>query len=319
MRSFPIIIATLITLLASPALSAPRLVVTIKPIHALATQVMAGVGTPVLLLKSAASPHAFTLKPSQATALNRADLIIMVDPNLERFLLKTIASLSAGTRVLTLSEIEGITRIRTRTHAQWHKQTDDDHEENHGKHNKEATSPGDTHNHGTFDPHLWLDPDNAKKIVTALADVLSVIDPKHATQYAANARTTRLGLIRLEHRLRKQLNPVKSAPYFVFHDAYHYFEHHFGLNAKGALTLSPDIKPGARRIYDIRKKIKRDHIKCVFAEPQFSKGAISAVLENTPARLGVLDPIGVSIQQGAQAYNDMMIGLARAITDCLSK
>jgi zinc transport system substrate-binding protein len=285
-----------------PAQSAPKVVVSISPIHALTAQVMAGIAKPKLLLKGNIDPHSHSLKPSQVMALNQADLIIVVAPNLETFLAKTLAELSQKKQILTLSAQPGMILHKARTRADWGN-------EKHGERN----------NHGSLDPHLWLDPGNAKTIVRALIKTLRALDQPNAARYSANGKQALMKLEALDNKLRAILQNIRKTPYLVFHDGYHYFEAHYGLNAVGALTLSPEHKPGARRLRQIRKTIKQKNIKCVFAEPQLSSRLIATVIENTKARAGVLDPLGTSLKPGPKAYSEMMVNLATSLKSCLSR
>jgi len=297
-----------------PAQSAPKVVVSISPVHALAVQVMKGITKPALLLKGNIDPHSYSLKPSHVMALNKADLIVVVAPTFETFLAKTLAELRSKKQVLTLSAQPGMTLHEPRKSTDWNKGSK---EHDHGDH--DDVDDHDDHDHGNIDPHLWLDPANAKQIVKALVKSLSLLDNPNASHYAANGKQALEKLDTLDNKLRAALRPVRKTPYLVLHDGFQYFEQHYGLNALGALTLSSEHAPGARRLRQIRKIIKQQHIKCVFAEPQFSNRLIATVTENTNARAGTLDLLGISINTGANAYSEMMINLATSLKTCLAR
>ncbi len=111
---------------------------------------------------------------------------------------------------------------------------------------------------------------------------------------------------------------MKGAPYIVFHDAYQYMEKRYGLNAIGSVSVSPEKKPGAARLIQLRKKIKNSKSICVFAEPQFQPKLVRTIIRGTGARTGVLDPLGTGIPAGEDAYFTLMRNMAKSLGTCLS-
>ncbi len=291
--------ACLWLLLGADAASAdpPNVVVGIKPIEAIVGAVMRGVGTPYLIIRGGGSPHSYPLRPSDARALSNADVVFRVGPDLYVFLEKPLAAIATKAKVVTLIDVEGLTLWPRRTSGQWK-----DHDET----------------HGAIDNHVWLDPANAAAMARAVADTLGAIDSANAATYRANA--TRLGadLDALDAELRGILAPVRETPYVVFHDAYQYFERAYGLNAVGAVTVSPERAPGARRIVEIRAVITGLAARCLFSEPQFEPAIAATIVEDTGAGTGVLDPLGAAVAPGPDGYAALMRGLARALVDCLA-
>jgi zinc transport system substrate-binding protein len=277
-------------------------VVTIKPVHSLAAAVMEGAGAPILLLKGASSPHSYSLRPSDAKTLSTADIIVRVSGNLESFLDKPLASLSQDAKLVTLSDIPGIKLLPVRESGAFEAHDD-----------AEAA-----HEHEEHDAHLWLSPDNAAAIADHLATVLAEARPEQAGLFKANAARLKQRLTALDAELRTDLAPVKGKSFVVFHDAYHYFEEHFGLEAAGSITISPERQPGAARIKAIRAKIAGAGSACVFSEPQFEPKLVRTIVEGTDARTGVLDPIGASLPEGKDQYFQVMINLAKALNGCLA-
>jgi zinc transport system substrate-binding protein len=299
------VLAGTIALLAGPAAAQPRVVTSVLPLQSLAAGVMDGVGTPSVLLPAAASPHSYTLRPSEARLLGDADLILWIGADYETFLAKPIEALGRDARVLTLGTASGVTRLRAREGGAW---TDHDHGHAHGSGGK---------NEPETDPHVFLDTVNAKTMVRQIAAALMQLDPANRARYERNEAATGARLDALESELAAQLSPVKSVPYVVFHDGYQYFEQRFGLNAVGSITVSPDRPPGARRLREMRRKIIQLNAACVFAEPQFDPALVRTVVEGTKARIGTLDYVGVGLAPGPDAYAEMMRGLARALVGCL--
>ena len=287
----------------------PRTVVTIKPIHSLVAAVMAGIGQPHLLVTGAASPHGHALKPSQARALAAAELVVWVGPEMESFFIKTAGSLPTTTTVLTLIMEPEVIKLRARRGGAWQgHEVDEDHQ---GASDEHAEGRHD------IDGHLWLDPENGRAIVALVADRLAGLDPANAAAYRANAIRVTRELQALEQEIAGLLAALRHVPYVVFHDAYQYFEARFRTNAVGSISISPDRPPSARRLLDIRRRIKGSGAVCVFAEPQFEPRLVDTVREGTPARAATLDPLGAAIEAGPDAYAALLRDLALALASCL--
>jgi len=217
-------LATLLwALAAGPAVGEPRVVASIPPVHALVAGVMAGVGEPELLMRGGGSPHAYSLRPSQALALREAEVVFWVGEALETFLEKPLQSLAGGARVVELLEAPGVQLLPVRAGGAW------EGEGHHGGEQTAGAGPGaEGHDHGGVNPHVWLDPANASALVTAIATALSRADPAHRAAYAANAGRLRSALADLDAELRARLAPVRARPFVVFHDAYAYLEQAYG-------------------------------------------------------------------------------------------
>lgn len=287
----------------SAQLTAPLVVVSIKPLHALVAGVMQGVAEPQLLVKGGGSPHSYVLRPSEARDLSRADLIVWVGPQLESFLAKSLSTLGQNARQLELIEVLAAQLLPLRKGGSWegHKHhTKGMRHEEHNGHDK----------HTELNPHLWLDPRLAQQIVTKTAATLAEIDPTHRQQYQQNAAQLHARLDSLHRKLTAKLAPVKEVPYIVFHDAYHYFEAAYSLNAIGSITVDPERKPGAKRIRQIREKIKQSAARCVFSEPQFEPRLLAIIIEGSTARTGVLDPLGADLLAGPESYFRLLNALA---------
>jgi zinc transport system substrate-binding protein len=300
---------------AGPALAdAPSVVASIKPVHALVAGVMQGVGDPILLVDGSGSPHGYSLRPSEAGALEDADLVFWIGEGMETFLQKPLSALSSEARVVELGSLDGLTLLPLREGGAWasHEREHDAGHESH-EHEEHAAVHG-----SSADMHAWLDPGNAGVMVDAIAEALSRADPDNAATYARNAEALSADLSRLDEHLARRLAPVADRPYVVFHDAYHYLEHRYGLNGIGSITVSPERPPGAQRLQEIRDDLARREAACVFAEPQFEPALVETVVEGTGARTGVLDPLGASLDEGPQQYFALLDGLAEALIKCLS-
>lgn len=286
--------------------SAPQVVVSIKPLHSLVAGVMQGVGQPILLVKGGGSPHGYVLRPSEAQALANAQLVVWVGHTLESFLEKPLATLASQAQQLELGEILEDQLLPFREGGGW-----DGHAHKH-EHADHTATAEEHHQHGEHElnPHLWLSPLLAKQIVTQVATVLSAIDPQHQATYQQNAAQLQLRLDELDRQMTDKLAPVQGIPYIVFHDAYQYFESAYELNAVGSITIDPERKPGAKRISEIREKIKTTHARCVFSEPQFEPRMVETIIEGTGAKRGTLDPLGADLPEGPEAYFQLLSRLA---------
>jgi len=289
-----------------PVLAVPKVVVSILPLHSLVSGVMEGVGTPRLLIGANASPHDYAMKPSDARALSEADLVVWVGEDLETMLAQPMHALVSRARVLELSTVEGMSLLPTRKGGAWEM---DDHE----AHDKEHAG----HGHGEMDTHLWLSPHNARRIVEVVAEQLSALDAVNAKRYRANAAELKRQIAVLAKQLQAQLAPIRTRPYIVFHDAYHYFEAAFGLHPVGAIAVNPERRPGAHRIMEIRRAIRDSGATCVFSEPQFRPAIVDVVLEGSDAHHGVLDPLGSTLPAGSGQWFALMRGLADSLVGCL--
>ncbi|OKH89313.1 zinc ABC transporter substrate-binding protein [Thalassospira sp. TSL5-1] len=335
---------------AAPAVSwaadAPKVVASIKPIHSIVAAIMQGVGKPELLVNGAASPHTYSLRPSEARALQNADLVIYVSPDLESFLDKPLKSLSSNAKVMELAEAKGVETLEMREggafephhHGDAHDDDHDDHDHHDGDHDHDhdhdhadahdhtdhdhadadhADAHEHEHHHDEGDPHIWMSPENGKAIATDITQELAEIDPAHADFYRANLKSLLGKIDATKDDLASQIAPVKDKPFIVFHDAYQYLEHSFGLQAVGSITISPDRKPGAKRLHDIEDKIKSSGAACVFAEPQFKPAIVQSVVADTGARTGTLDPLGANIDAGPNAYIEILSQNISSLASCL--
>lgn len=305
--------------LAAAETQAPNVVVTIKPIYALVSEVMAGVGTPMLLVGGSASPHTFTLRPSTARAINDADVFIRVSDALEPFTRKIAEALPPGVKMLTLADAPGLTLLDQRhggtfePHVHGHEGAEA--HEHHGAH---GDHDDDDHDEEGKDGHIWLDPQNAKAIVAIVTKTLASRYPEYATKFASNAAALDKRLDGLDHELSAELSGARNKPFIVFHDATQYFEMHFGLSAAGSITVSPDVPPSGRRLTQVRQKIESLGAVCVFSEPEFQPRLVQAVTEGTKARSGTLDAEGVMLKPDPDLYFTLMRGLAHNLTSCLN-
>ena len=293
--------------------AAPQVVVTIKPLHALASGVMGEIATPKLLITGGHSPHSYSLRPSDAKALADADLILWIGPELESFLARPLANLAQEAKQLVLLQHPELIRLPQRAGGTWN---NNNHEEDHDT-TKEAE--GTEPQAGSYNPHLWLDPQNAIKICHLLAETLSELDPANSPVYRQNALILQGRLVGLDQEIAQRLQPIHTLPYLVFHDAYPYFEQRYNLNPLGAISVSPEHRTGAKRISLIREEIETSGARCVFAEPQFKPQLVETLIAGTSAKSGILDPLGANLDSGVESYFALLRNMSVNLLQCLQK
>ena len=317
------ITATLLSTITFIAQAEINVVASVKPVHSLVSAVMEGIGVPDLIVKGAASPHTYALKPSQAEQIEKADLVFWMGHSLETFLEKPLEALGTKAMVVELMDSEGLKKLKMREGGGFDDHDHDEHDEHddhdeHDEHDEHSKESHDEHGHGEFDVHVWLDPENAKVMANEIMEALKKVDPGNAKKYETNTKKIVEKLNQLVAEISAELSSVKGKGFIVFHDAYQYFEERFGLKAVGSITVSPEVVPGVKRIKELRTKIKELNALCVFSEPQFKPKLVSTVVEGTKAKTGVLDPLGASIQNGPKLYFILIRDMANSLNKCLS-
>lgn len=278
------------------------IVISIKPFYNLVAAVTHQLGTLHLLVPGNTSPHYYTLKPSKLQILNQADIIFWGGKNIEPSLAKIIKNYQKNTAI-TIIDLSKLPKLEYKPIR------------NQALTNISEHSP--QHAHHDFDPHIWLSINNAKIIVSNIANILSNLDPKNANQYNINALKFKDKLQHLDQQLMTKLNPIKTKPYLVLHDAYQYFETHYNLNPLGALTIHPEISPSIKHLHHIQQTIAKKQLICIFNEPQFEPAYLQTLVANTAIKSGILDPIGQDQDLGEDGYLLLLETLATNLLNCL--
>ncbi|MBF0262475.1 MAG: zinc ABC transporter substrate-binding protein [Magnetococcales bacterium] len=334
---FPSLLGAALLLLQPAPASALEVVVSIKPLHALAASVMESTGQPTLLIQGHLSEHAYSLRPSDARLLSRAQVIFWAGPELEGYLRRPLENLAPQAEKVALLASAGLHRLPMRQGGAWegddhdhgtgepdadHDHADhDDPDHDHPAPDHQATEPAPGHGSPTvekpLDPHAWLDPRNAAHMASAMAETLARLDPDRASRYRDNAQRLSQKLATLDAQLARELQTVRKRPYIVFHDAYQYFEKRYGMNSVGSILVNPEQPPSAKRVSELAARIRATGARCLFAEPQFPQRLVDAVAAGQPVRVGVLDPLGAALPEGPELYFELLGSLTRALRDCL--
>ena len=335
-HSFLILVLFSIISLVSSANADVKVVTSIKPIHSLASYVMDGVGKPDVIVDGYNSPHGFSLKPSHAKMLENADLVIWVGEDLEAFLEKPLNTIAKKAKNIEVMDLKGIKKLEFREknifeghddhghdeHKDEHKEHGhDEHKDEHKEHghdeHKDEHKEHDGHEghaHGEHDPHVWLDPMNAKVIVKEITKQLVQLDSKNSAAYKANSKKALADIDKLTKAIKKDLN--KDLRFVVFHDAYQYFENRFNIKVLGALTVNTDVMPGAEQLSEIREVIEHEKVNCIFSEPQFNPSIIKSIAKDTKVKTGILDPLGAKLDNGKNLYFDLLNDMASSFKGC---
>ncbi|MEA3292046.1 MAG: zinc ABC transporter substrate-binding protein [Pseudomonadota bacterium] len=276
---------------------APRVTVSLKPLHSLTAGVMEGVGEPELLLQGSASPHSFVLRPSDARKLYRADLVIWAGPGMETFLVRPLAARGSANSVVTLMEEPKIELLPL------------------GAEHKEAAS-GHQAPH-EFDPHIWLSPANASATIDILVRELGTLDPGNRGRYEQNGAALKQRVAVLDERLSARLSPVKEVKFLVYHDAFRYFTSHYGLSMAGTVTDGAAHEPGVKRMLKTKDQVRSAGVRCLFSEPQMKASTMETIAEGGGVKTGVLDPLGANLAAGLDAWFQIMENIADSLIGCL--
>ena len=309
-----------------------KVVASIKPIHSLASYLMDGVAKPDLIVDGYASPHGFAMKPSHAKMLQNADIVFWVGEDLENFLEKPLNSIATKAEKIEFMDLKGLVKLKFRERNIFDDHDDHDHDEHakkddhddhdHDEHAKKEDGHDDHddhdghegHHHGEFDPHIWLDPINAKTILFEMSKHLIENDPKNEATYRANLSKACKEIDKLTANVSSEL--TNSVASIVFHDAYQYFEKRFDVNILGAFTVNTDVLPGAEQLAEIREIIEHDKVACVFSEPQFNPDIIKAVAKDMNIKTGVVDPLGATLNPGKDLYFDLIKNMSNSFKGC---
>lgn len=340
------------SLAGQAAAEAPKVATDIAPVHSLVARVMDGVGAPDLIIPPGASPHNNAMRPSQARALQSADVVFWVGEELTPWMSKPLSALSEDAQLVALLDTEGTVLydfrdVTEEDHHDDHSDYDDhddhadhDDDDDHADHDEHADHDGHDdhaedkheghddheeehaghddhgHDHDGIDPHAWLDPENARVWVQVIAETLATADPENAQQYRDNAQAADVELAALQNEIAADLSGMQARSFITFHDAYQYFEKRFGLETSGSVSLGDASAPGPARLAALQEKVAEDQIVCAFAEPQYDTRLVKTAIEGTGAAIYELDPIGVAINPGADQYMELLRALVASYQAC---
>ena len=312
----------------------PVIVTSIKPVSMVVAAITGDKAEIQQIVSSTASPHDFALRPSDLRKINNADTVVWVGESLERFLEKPLENAGKEESSIEWLALKGLELHNFGEDHDEHEHHDDhdehehhddhdehehhddhDEHEHHDDHDEHEGHEG--HDHSGVDPHVWLAPENALILAQAVTMRLVYLDSDNASYYKDNLAKFKKGLEATDSEIRHSLESIKTVPYIVFHDGYTYCEEHYGLNNAGEVTVSPERKPGAKKVAELRHEIEEHKVQCVFSEPQFSPAIVKSLLDGTKVNTAPLDPLGSQIKTGQNAYFDFLNSLSGQFLTCL--
>ncbi|WP_310402717.1 metal ABC transporter solute-binding protein, Zn/Mn family [Pseudomonas koreensis] len=301
-RLFSVFVASVASfLLIGTAHAEVKVLTSIKPLQLIAAAVQDGVAVPEVLLPPGASPHNYALRPSDVRKVQSVDLLYWIGPDMEGFLPRVLSGRSQPS--VAVQDLPGL-KLR-------HFGAD-----NHS-HAEEADEHDHDHRPGSLDAHLWLSPLNARVIADKMAADLSAADPANAQRYQSNAKAFDERLDALDQRLKKRLANVEGKPYFVFHEAFDYFEDAYGLKHAGVFAVAAEVQPGAQHVAAMRKRLQEVGKTCVFSEPPLRPRLAETLVAGLPVKLAELDALGGYTPATAQGYEQVLEKLGNDLAGCL--
>ncbi|WP_085716047.1 zinc ABC transporter substrate-binding protein ZnuA [Pseudomonas sp. B28(2017)] len=301
-RLFSIFVAFVASfLLIGSAQAEVKVLTSIKPLQLIAAAVQDGVAIPEVLLPPGASPHNYALRPSDVRKVQSVDLLYWIGPDMEGFLPRVLNG-----RTLPSVAVQDLPGMKLRRFA----------EDSHS-HAEEADEHDHDHRPGSLDAHLWLSPVNARVIAAKMAADLSAADPDNAVRYQSNLKAFDERLDALDARLKKRLADIQGKPYFVFHEAFDYFEDAYGLKHAGVFSVAAEVQPGAQHVATMRARLQEVGKTCVFSEPPLRPRLAETLVTGLPVKLAELDALGGYTPATAQGYEQVLEKLGNDLAGCL--
>ena len=301
-RLFSIFVAFVASfLLISSAHAEVKVLTSIKPLQLIAAAVQDGVAIPEVLLPPGASPHNYALRPSDVRKVQSVDLVYWIGPSMEGFLPRVLNG-----RTLPSVAVQDLPGLKLRHFA-----------EDNQSHAEEADEHDHDHRPGSLDAHLWLSPVNARVIATKMAADLSAADPANAARYQSNLEAFDERLDAMDLRLKARLAGIAGKPYFVFHEAFDYFEDAYGLKHAGVFSIAAEVQPGAQHVAAMRTRLQEVGKTCVFSEPPLRPRLAETLVAGLPVKLAELDALGGYTPATAQGYEQVLEKLGNDLAGCL--
>ncbi|MHB8481796.1 MAG: metal ABC transporter substrate-binding protein [Nitrospiria bacterium] len=231
------------------------------------------------LLTGMESEHTYTPKPSDILSVKKAEILVQIGLGLEVWVQGLISNAENG-NLLVITTSNGIPLIREE---------------------ETPVESGDTHPHEGGNPHIWLDPENAKNMVRTITDGLIKIDPSGKEFYLKNQGIYLMRLDGMETSLLKELKTIRNKTVIAQHPAWPYFARRFGFKVAGNIMTQIGSEPSAKQVKDLINLIRKNHIRVIIAEPQLSPKIPQVLASETGAKLVTLSPLTGAIP-GTETY-----------------
>ena len=287
----------------APAMADVRVLTSIKPLQLIATAVQEGVAIPEVLLPPGASPHNYALRPSDVRRVRDVDLFYWIGADMESFLPRVLEG-----RTLPSVSVESLPGMHLRHFAA--DGASHSHDEDPDEHDHD-------HRPGSLDAHLWLSTVNARVIAQKMAGDLSAADPANADRYQSNAKAFIARLDTLDSQIKARVAKVADKPFFVFHEAFDYFEEAYGLKHAGVFSVAAEVQPGAQHVAAMRTRLSEAGKTCVFSEPPLRPRLAETLTNGLPVKLAELDGLGGYTPATADGYERVLQKLGDDLAGCL--
>lgn len=304
-RFFALFVAFASTLFVlTPAHAEVRVLTSIQPLQLIAAAVQDGVGKPEVLLPPGASPHHYALRPSDVRRVAEVDLLYWIGPDMEGFLPRVVNGRSKPTVAVQSLPGMSLRHFGEDSHS-------------HEEHGDDADEHDHDHRPGSLDAHLWLSTVNARVIAARMAADLITADPANAARYQSNLKGFEQRLDALDQQLKQRLAGVSDKPFFVFHEAFDYFESAYGLKHAGVFSVAAEVQPGAQHVAAMRKRLQEAGKTCVFSEPPLRPRLAETLTAGLPVKLAELDALGGTLTVDAKGYETLLTNLGNGLAGCL--
>ncbi|UAJ64897.1 zinc ABC transporter substrate-binding protein ZnuA [Candidatus Schneideria nysicola] len=299
-------------------------ITSIRPLGFIASAIAEGVMPVEILLPNGASPHDYTLRPSDLIRMKKASILVWIGPEMESFLSSPISSLK-NREIITLSKVSTIIPLLVDSRKFIHNKNNSiliplhqRSEENKSRDIFLKKKKNGINKH-QVNMHIWLSPKIANCVAIEIYNRLLLLFPNHKKKLDENLIIFQSILSETDRKISLSLSHVKDKGYYVFHDAYRYFEEHYGLKPLGYFTFDPNIHPGAKTIHNIRSKIMERKSTCIFMEPQFKCTVIKTIFFANKVYIGLLDPLGTNVPLSKKSYSNFLEIISNQYINCLEK
>ena len=263
------------------------------------------------MVPAGTEPHDWEPAAADIRDLEQADLFIYSGAGMEHWAEDVLESLS-NQNLISVEASEGIELLPGHGHEDGEEHAEEHTEEHAEEHSEEAG-----HDHGEYDPHVWLSPMNAKKEMENIKNAFVEADPLHADYFEENYKTYAGRLDALDGEFKTKLSGLSRKEIVVNHEAFGYLCHAYGLEQLGIAGLSPDEEPDPKKMAEITDFVKEHNVKVIFSEELVSPKVAESVAGETGASVEVLNPLeGLSEEElaaGADYFSVMEENLTKLV------
>lgn len=275
----------------------PRVSATIFPLYDIVREIAGDTLQVSVIVPPGGSPHDFEPRPGDIESLEGSEIIFMIGHELDTWVQSISKDIPGDRYVIVDKNIP----LREYGHA--------DESDHHDEEETEEETHADEH--GTYDPHYWLAPENAIIISKTVAEQLARSYPEHAEVYSANQQEFEKRIRAVDEKITRAIDKIPEIQIATFHDAFSYFAESYGITVITTFEEYPGQQPAPQYIERFSHAVKEEGVRVVFAEPQFSPKALIPIAQDLGVTISELDPIGGLPGRDSYAalleYNGMQI------------